>query len=163
MAEIREDTAGTHMGTWQGLNMQFFKFVGGKCVLLQVSWVTSAICCHVPRYIRGLQVQHVIMSLVYPCPYCFRNPVSLSIPCYIGTRSHELIYISNLDLNRNKNANLEERTIRKKNSLSNPLILTQAGTEGAGRALVPAIMKQCGKASYFPSYKQGSDYSIHIP
>lgn len=118
MAEIREDTAGTHMGTWQGLNMQFFKFVGGKCVLLQVSWVTSAICCHVPRYIRGLQVQHVIMSLVYPCPYCFRNPVSLSIPCYIGTRSHELIYISNLDLNRNKNANLEERTIRKKNSLS---------------------------------------------
>lgn len=65
MAGIREDTAGTYMGTWQGLNMQFFKFVVGKCVLLQVFWVTSAICCHVPGYIRV----PIVLEILCPCLY----------------------------------------------------------------------------------------------
>lgn len=62
------DTGGHGGETYgnMGLNMQFFKFVGGKCILLQVFWVTSAICCHVPGYIC------VPIVLEIPCPCLYR-------------------------------------------------------------------------------------------
>lgn len=39
--EYSTDTGRTH--TWQGLNMQFKKKMGGKCGLVQIIWVKSLI------------------------------------------------------------------------------------------------------------------------